>query len=63
MTRLTQRIAAAWDAFWFTPAPALNLAAARVVFALHAIWILGSRDLAACPIRCSAESSALVGGF
>jgi hypothetical protein len=40
-------MAAAWDAFWFTPAPALNLAAARIVFALHAIWILGSRDLAA----------------
>jgi hypothetical protein len=36
-----------WTGFWFTPAPALNLAAARVVFAAHALWILGSRDLPA----------------
>jgi hypothetical protein len=35
-----------WNRFWFTPAGPLNLAAARVIVAVHALWILGSRDLA-----------------
>ncbi len=47
MTSMVGRVASAWNAFWFAPAPALNLAAARVIFALHALWILSSRDLAA----------------
>jgi hypothetical protein len=47
MTPIVDRVASSWNAFWFTPAPALNLAAARVIFALHALWILASRDLAA----------------
>jgi vitamin K-dependent gamma-carboxylase-like protein len=42
-----RRVTTAWNTFWYAPAPSLNLAAARVVFALHALWILGSRDLAA----------------
>jgi hypothetical protein len=37
----------AWDGFWFAPESPRNLAAARVVFAAHALWILLSRDLAA----------------
>jgi hypothetical protein len=44
---LPRRAAAAWHRVWFAPAPAINLAAARVVIALHALWILGSRDHAA----------------
>jgi hypothetical protein len=36
----------AWDGFWFAPASPLNLAAARMLFAGHALWILLSRDLA-----------------
>jgi hypothetical protein len=36
-----------WDAFLFAPASPVNLAAARIVFSAHALWILGSRDLAA----------------
>ena len=36
-----------WQALWFTPAPALNLAAARMIFAAHALWLLLSRDLPA----------------
>ena len=42
-----RRLRAAWDAFWFAPEPAVNLAAARIVFALQALWILFSRDLPA----------------
>lgn len=44
---LPRRMAAWWSHFWFEPAPAINLAAARVIFSLHALWILGSLDLAA----------------
>lgn len=36
-----------WDGFWFAPADPLNLAAARVVLAAQALWILLSRDLPA----------------
>lgn len=45
LTRIGDWITGRWDALWYAPAPALNLAAARVVFAVHALWILGSRDL------------------
>jgi hypothetical protein len=38
---------ALWDRIFFSPAPALNLAAARVLFSVHALWVLLSRDLAA----------------
>ncbi len=45
--RVWRAAADRWNRFWFEPAPALNLAAARVVFALHAMWVVLSRDLAA----------------
>ena len=35
-----------WDRFWFAPGSPRNLAAARVVFGVHALWVLLSRDLA-----------------
>jgi hypothetical protein len=35
-----------WDRFWFAPGSPRNLAAARIVFSLHALWILLSRDYA-----------------
>jgi hypothetical protein len=37
----------AWDRFWFAPESARNLAAARVILAAHALWILLSRDIPA----------------
>jgi hypothetical protein len=37
----------AWNDFWLSPEAPLNLAAARVIFAAHALWMLLSRDLAA----------------
>ncbi len=37
----------AWTRFWFRPETATNLAAARVLVALQALWILASRDYAA----------------
>lgn len=36
-----------WERFWFAPGDPLNLAAARVVLALQALWILLSRDVPA----------------
>ncbi|MGE3538129.1 MAG: hypothetical protein AB7N91_11930 [Candidatus Tectimicrobiota bacterium] len=36
-----------WEQFWFTPASARNLAAARIVTAATALWVLLSRDLPA----------------
>jgi hypothetical protein len=36
-----------WDAFWHAPEPALNLALARAIFAVQALWILASRDFGA----------------
>ena len=33
-----------WDRFWFAPGSARNLAAARIVIAVHALWIVLSRD-------------------
>jgi len=44
---LAGRAAAAWERFWYTPTAPVNLAAARIVFAAHALWILLSRDMAA----------------
>jgi hypothetical protein len=38
---------AAWDRFWFSPEPARNLAAARIVLSAQALWILLSRDIPA----------------
>src|SRR5262245_33880653 len=38
---------ARWDALWFVPEPPSALAAARIVFALQALWILLSRDIPA----------------
>jgi vitamin K-dependent gamma-carboxylase-like protein len=35
-----------WDRFWFAPGSARNLAAARIVIAVHALWIVLSRDYA-----------------
>jgi hypothetical protein len=42
-----RRLAAAWDRFWFADGSATNLAAARILVAGHALWILLSRDPAA----------------
>ena len=36
-----------WERFWFRSGSARNLAAARIVFALQALWVLLSRDFAA----------------
>jgi hypothetical protein len=44
---LIQRGQQLWNRIFFAPAPALNLAAARVLFSVHALWILLSRDLPA----------------
>jgi hypothetical protein len=37
------RLRAAWDRFWYAPEAARNLAAARVVLALSALWVVASR--------------------
>jgi hypothetical protein len=47
MSAAATRLARAWESFWFAPESPRNLAAARVVFAAHALWVLLSRDLAA----------------
>ena len=44
---LTSHIADAWSGFWFRTGSQYNLAAARIVIAVHALWILVSRDLPA----------------
>ena len=41
----TSRARGAWERFWFAPETARNLAAARIVLAAHALWILLSRDI------------------
>lgn len=33
-----------WDRFWFAPGSSRNLAAVRIVIAIHALWIVLSRD-------------------
>ena len=40
-------LAERWLAFWFAPESARNLAATRIVIAVHALWIVLSRDLPA----------------
>jgi hypothetical protein len=35
-----------WNRFWFAESPATNLAAARIIIGVHALWILLSRDFA-----------------
>lgn len=40
------RLPAWWERFWFAPGDPRNLAAARIIFGLHALWILLSRDFA-----------------
>ena len=47
MAAWTSRLSAWWEGFWYAPASALNLAAARIIFAAHALWMLGSLDLPA----------------
>lgn len=42
-----QRVAQAWDRFWFAEGSATSLAMARVLVTSHALWILLSRDPAA----------------
>ncbi len=44
---MRERLIAAWEALWFAPAPARTLAGARIVIALHALWIVGSREFGA----------------
>ena len=36
-----------WERLWFVQESAVNLAAARIIFSLHAIWVLLSHDIAA----------------
>ena len=47
MTANPGALGRAWDRFWFRRGDARNLAAARIVFAAQALWILLSRDYAA----------------
>lgn len=47
MRAILGRGLAAWEAFWFSPESARNLAAARIVLAAQALWILLSRDMPA----------------
>jgi hypothetical protein len=47
MTAVLQRGRAIWERLFFAPESALNLAAARVIFSVHALWVLLSRDLPA----------------
>jgi len=47
MKEIIQRGQQLWNRVFFAPASALNLAAARVLFSVHALWVLLSRDLPA----------------
>lgn len=47
MSEALRRARAAWERFWFAPETARNLAAARIVLAAQALWILLSRDIPA----------------
>jgi hypothetical protein len=40
-------LAGVWERFWFADGDPRNLAAARIIVALHALWILLSRDIPA----------------
>lgn len=44
---ILDRALSAWERFWFAPETARNLAAARIVLAAQALWILLSRDIPA----------------
>ncbi len=44
---MTARFRLSWDALWWSPGAARTLAGARIVIALHALWIIGSRDFGA----------------
>jgi hypothetical protein len=47
MTFLLGRLRQLWTRAFFSPESSLNLAFARVIFSVHAIWVLLSRDLPA----------------
>jgi hypothetical protein len=47
MSATLARIQQIWTSAFFSPESALNLAAARVIFAVHAAWVLLSRDIPA----------------
>lgn len=47
MSRLWDRARGLWEAFWFAQESPRNLAAARILVAAHALWVLLSRDPAA----------------
>ena len=47
MNRGIRRVAEVWTSFWFRPGSAYDLAAARIVIAVHGLWLLLSRDLPA----------------
>jgi hypothetical protein len=55
MDQLLDRLRRGWHGFWFAPGSSANLAAARVIVAAHAIWVLVSWDIASL--------SALPAGF
>ena len=44
---MIEKLQQIWQRAFFSPEPALNLAAARVIFAAHAIWVLLSREIPA----------------
>jgi len=46
MRPVAAALTARWDRFWFEPDSAFNLASVRVIVALHALWIVLSRDFA-----------------
>jgi hypothetical protein len=45
LKRISGAAAQLWDRVFFSPESPLNLAAARVLFSVHALWVLLSRDL------------------
>ncbi len=47
MTTSAARIRSWWNAFWFAHGSPLNLAMARVIVAVQALWVVLSRDFAA----------------
>ncbi len=47
MTSLPASLTERWNRFWFAPESATNLAAIRIIVALHALWHVLSRDYAA----------------
>src|SRR6476620_1074065 len=47
MNAIARWLGGLWQRAFFSPESALNLAAARVIFSVHALWVLLSRDLPA----------------